>query len=97
MQDINYQPFGEVKNPTGATPGTTNYTTEQFNGGDLLAAFGVVNLGARVYDPVIGRFLSRDAILQGNNPYAFASNDPVNRADPTGLDDEELRGRGKTK
>ena len=71
VQDINYQPFGEVKNPAGATPGTTNYENEQWNGGDLLAALGVVNLGARVYDPVIGRFLSRDPILQADNPYCL--------------------------
>ena len=66
-------------------PGTTNYENEQWNGGDLLAAFGVVNLGARVYDPVIGRFLSRDPILQASNPYVFAGNDPVNMSDPTGM------------
>src|SRR5262249_40065495 len=88
VQGIDYQPYGEVKNPTGATPGTANYTSEQWNGGDLLKAFGVVNLGARLYDPVIGRFVARDPIISGKNPYAFASNDPVNRVDPTGLDDD---------
>jgi RHS repeat-associated protein len=85
VQDIDYQPFGEVKNPTGAQPGTTNYTSEQWNGGDLLAALGVVQLGARIYDPVIGRFLSRDPIISAKSPYAFAGNDPINKSDPTGL------------
>ena len=88
VQDIDYQPFGEVRNPSGATPGTTNYENEQWNGGDRLAAFGVVNLGARLYDPVIGRFLSRDPVFDaGNkfNPYAFAGNDPVNQSDPSGM------------
>ena len=85
MQDVSYQPFGEAGGKIGATPGTTNYENEQWNGGDLLAAFGVVNLGARVYDPVIGRFLSRDPILQASNPYVFAGNDPVNSSDPTGM------------
>ena len=66
VQDVSYQPFGEARQPDGATPGTTNYENEQWNGGDLLAAFGVVNLGARVYDPVIGRFLSRDPISRHN-------------------------------
>ncbi len=70
---------------TGATPGSTNYTSEQWNGGDLLKAFGVVNLGARLYDPVIGRFLSRDPLISARNPYGFADNDPVNKSDPTGL------------
>jgi len=85
VQGIDYQPFGEVKNPTGGTPGNTNYTSDQFNGGDLLAALGVVQLGARIYDPVIGRFLSRDPIISARSPYAFAANDPVNKIDPTGL------------
>jgi RHS repeat-associated protein len=67
VQGVSYQPFGEAAT-TGATPGTTNYENKQWNGGDLLAAFGVVNLGARVYDPTIGRFLSRDPILQASNP-----------------------------
>ena len=69
---------------------------EQWNGGDLLAAFGVVNLGARVYDPVIGRFLSRDPILQAKSPYAFAGNDPVNRSDPTGMLETCGSGPGET-
>jgi len=92
-QGIDYQPFGEVRNPTDATAGMTNYENQQFNGGDLLAAFGVVNLGARVYDPVVGRFLSRDAVI-GGNPYGFANNDPINRIDPTGLFPASVGGPG---
>jgi len=60
-------------------------TSRKRRHGDLLAAFGVVNLGARVYDPVIGRFLSRDPIIQAKSPYAFADNDPINKIDPTGM------------
>lgn len=96
VQDVDYKPYGETVCDPFATaadcpdPGTKNYTDEQWNGGDLLTAtgFGVNLLGARVYDPVIGRFLSRDPIFDarnGFNPYAFAANDPINRSDPTGL------------
>src|SRR4029079_2676504 len=58
--------------------------------GDSLAAFGISQLGARLYDPSIGRFISRDPLLiprtaSTTNPYAFADNDPVNASDPSGL------------
>src|SRR5262249_11740397 len=51
LQTLDYEPFGEVASRTGATPGTPQYTSEQWNDGDLLAPFGVVQLGARLYDP----------------------------------------------
>jgi RHS repeat-associated protein len=90
VQDVDYSPFGEPTS-TGAQPGSSLYSHDQWNGGDALAALGVSHLGARLYDPVIGRFLSRDPLLvprtaATTNPYAFAMNDPVNRSDPSGLD-----------
>lgn len=90
LQDVDYQPYGESKS-SGAQPGSAQYTRSQWNGEDALAAFGLSHLGARLYDPVIGRFLSRDPLLvprtaASTNPYAFAMNDPVNRSDPSGLD-----------
>jgi RHS repeat-associated protein len=99
VQSVDYQPFGESKS-TGAAPGTPDYTSYQWNGGEALAEFGLSHLGARVYDPVIGRFLSRDPLLisrtaSSSNPYMFAVNDPWNAADPSGLDaltcDEECQ------
>src|SRR5207342_3521087 len=32
VQGVSYQPFGEAVDKTGATPGTTNYENEQWNG-----------------------------------------------------------------
>jgi RHS repeat-associated protein len=89
VQDINYRPFGKPTS-TGAQPGSPLYSNEQWNQGDYLAAFGISQLGARLYDPAIGRFLSRDPLLiprtaATTNPYAFAYNDPVNKNDPSGL------------
>jgi RHS repeat-associated protein len=90
LQDVSYQPFGEATS-TGVAPGSPLYTNEQWNGGDALSAFGLTQVGARIYDPVIGRFLSRDPLTivrsaATSNPYAFSANDPVNRSDPTGRD-----------
>jgi RHS repeat-associated protein len=91
VQEVDYQPFGTAKSQ-GAAPNAASYTNAQWNGGDALAAFDLFQLGARIYDPRVGRFLSRDPLVLprsagSSNPYAFAANDPVNGADPTGLDD----------
>lgn len=94
LQDVTYQPFGEVTSTGGSgTPNSPAYTSMQWNGGDNLAAFGLAQVGARIYDPVLGRFLGRDPVVAMrsaamSNPYAFAMNDPINRSDPSGLDPE---------
>ncbi|WP_205795757.1 RHS repeat-associated core domain-containing protein [Micromonospora sp. CMU55-4] len=51
---------------------------------------GLTHLGAREYDPTIGRFISVDPINDPGNPqqlsaYAYASNNPVTFSDPSGL------------
>ncbi len=91
VQDIDYQPFGEAWSTGLAQPGTLLYSSAQWNGGDTLASFSLSQLGARLYDPVVGRFLSRDPLFvprtaATTNPYAFAMNDPINLSDTTGLD-----------
>ncbi|MGW5422550.1 ricin-type beta-trefoil lectin domain protein [Streptomyces sp. NPDC003943] len=53
-------------------------------------ASGYQPLGARLYDPVVGRFLSADPVLDLNDPmqsngYAYANNNPVTFSDPSGL------------
>ncbi|WP_410093982.1 ricin-type beta-trefoil lectin domain protein [Streptomyces sp. MS191] len=53
-------------------------------------ASGYQPLGARLYDPVVGRFLSADPVLDLNDPlqsngYTYAHNNPVTYSDPTGL------------
>jgi RHS repeat-associated protein len=89
-QDLSYEPFGEGRGSGSAAP-TPADSLRQWNYGEELAPLGLYRLGARIYDPVIGRFLSRDPLTvprggSSTNPYAFALNDPVNSADPTGLD-----------
>ena len=46
-----------------------------------------VTLGARDYDPEVGRWISKDPILFDggqSNIYAYINNDPVNHTDPSG-------------
>ncbi|WP_434600134.1 RHS repeat-associated core domain-containing protein [Streptomyces sp. A5-4] len=42
-------------------------------------------MGARYYDPTLGRFTEPDPSGQERNPYLYAGGDPVNQIDPTGL------------
>jgi RHS repeat-associated protein len=86
-------PFG---NPRGAsTPWVSNHGFLDAAQNSLTTSSGsgtpaITQLGAREYDPAIGRFLSVDPILevgdtQAINGYAYANNDPVNSTDPSGL------------
>ncbi|MFG3492840.1 RHS repeat-associated core domain-containing protein [Streptomyces sp. NPDC047972] len=42
-------------------------------------------MGARYYDPHLGHFTQPDPSGQETNPYLYATGDPINRIDPTGL------------
>lgn len=59
----------------------------RFQGRECSAATGLVNFRMRWYDPVTGRWLSKDPIgLSGGlNLYAFCEGDPVNKTDPDGM------------
>ena len=44
-------------------------------------------MGARYYDPNLGRFLQQDPLGGGgSSQYAYAASDPCNNSDPTGLE-----------
>ncbi|HUR05742.1 MAG TPA: RHS repeat-associated core domain-containing protein, partial [Nonomuraea sp.] len=55
----------------------------QRSSGDSLA--GLILMGARLYNPTTGRFLQTDPVLGGSdNPYEYASQDPINNLDLDG-------------
>ena len=55
-----------------------------------VAEVGLVNMNARLYDPVIGRFVSADTMVPSltrplaYNRYAYVEGNPVSSRDPTG-------------
>jgi RHS repeat-associated protein len=60
-----------------------------FVGGTVDSSTGLVHLGAREYDPTIGRFLSVDPVIDETDPqqlqgYSYANNSPVSMTDPDG-------------
>ncbi len=61
-----------------------------FVDGTLDASTGLTHLGAREYDPGIGRFISVDPVMDLADPqqmqgYSYANNSPVTFSDATGL------------
>ncbi|MFC9061905.1 RHS repeat-associated core domain-containing protein, partial [Streptomyces sp. NPDC057074] len=42
-------------------------------------------MGHRYYEPTLGRFTQPDPSGQETNPYLYASGDPINNSDPSGL------------
>jgi RHS repeat-associated protein len=61
-----------------------------FAGMFQLPGYGVYFTKHRVYDPDLGRWISRDPLhhaelTQGANLYTYVGNDPINRTDPLGL------------
>nr|BFE51098.1 hypothetical protein GCM10017745_45250 [Saccharothrix mutabilis subsp. capreolus] len=79
-------PFGGER---GQAPG--RWVGERgFVGGTKDASTGLTHLGAREYDPDIGRFLSVDPLIDDKDPqqmhgYLYGNNNPLSFSDPDGL------------
>jgi RHS repeat-associated protein len=80
-----FDSFGNKINSTGTTPNNYLYRGEQFDP-DL----NLYYLRARYYNPLTGRFMSRDAydglpwLPVTLHRYLYAGGEPVNLADPSG-------------
>lgn len=76
-----YWPYGETRS-SGTHPELANNRLRYIGG--HYEQDHRYKLGARYYDPTIGRFTQLDPTGQEVNPYAYANDDPVNYLDPTG-------------
>ncbi|MFD9744759.1 polymorphic toxin-type HINT domain-containing protein [[Kitasatospora] papulosa] len=88
--------------PFGAPRGTQSAAwlgDKGFVGGTADEDTELTHLGAREYDPTIGRFISVDPIMnlvdpQQLNGYTYGNNNPATHSDPTGLCPADLCGAG---
>lgn len=61
-----------------------------YTGHEMLPEFGIINMNGRLYDPVLGRFLSPDNYVQSPynsqnfNRYSYCLNNPLKYTDPSG-------------
>ena len=87
LDTYRYAPFG------GLLAGGTSDNNRRFTG-QPQDPTGLYYLRARYYDPMTGRFLTRDpfpgfaALPQTQHPYVYVGNNPVNLIDPAGLTGE---------
>ena len=81
--------------PRDATDWSSEYAGELFagrgfTGHEHLTEFSLINMNGRIYDPILGRFLSPDPHVQmpdypnNYNRYSYALNNPLIYTDPDG-------------
>ena len=93
VDKYSFGPWGARRDTTDWS--LTNVPTEflfdrGFTGHEHLDEFNLINMNGRVYDPILGRFLSPDNYIQmpdytqNLNRYSYALNNPLIYTDPTG-------------
>jgi RHS repeat-associated protein len=76
---------------TTASGGKSDITPRGYTGHEMLDDLGLVHMNGRIYDPLLGRMLSADIVVQapGNlqayNRYSYVMNNPATYTDPTGF------------
>jgi RHS repeat-associated protein len=94
-QRLSFDAWGNRRDPiTGVKPDSTGVagvvTVRGFTGHEHLDEFGLINMNGRVYDPMLGMFISPDNFVQAPdftqnfNRYAYCLNNPLMYTDPTG-------------
>ena len=69
---------------------TSKITLRGFTGHEQMDEVGLVHMGGRIYDPILGRFLQADPMVQAPeniqnlNRYSYVMNNPLNKTDPSG-------------
>ena len=96
LAEYSYDPWGRLRDPQTLAPYDAASQPELllgdrgFTGHEHLAFFGLVNMNARLYDPLAGRFLSPDPYIQAPdntqnlNRYSYALNNPLKYTDESG-------------
>lgn len=76
--------FGNLVDPNATNPSRSFLANTGAMGTQLPGGQRLVYIGHRVYDPDLGRFLTRDCEQDGPNWYVYGGNNPVMMHDPSG-------------
>lgn len=93
--EYSYTAWGRLRNPSTQTiyeldKEPTLFLGRGYTGHEHLPWFGLINMNARLYDPLLMRFLSPDPFVsapdfsQSFNRYSYALNNPLKYTDPNG-------------
>ena len=97
VERLAYDPWGKRRNIT-SNPGLPDTldaivgqrTDRGYTEHEHLDEIGVIHMNGRIYDPLVGRFMSADPFiqspddLQSYNRYSYVMNNPLARTDPSG-------------
>jgi RHS repeat-associated protein len=96
VERLAYDPWGKRRFITGAADTLDAITGVNIDRGftmhEHIDEMGIINMNGRIYDPLIGRFMSADPIIQAPynlksfNRYSYVWNNPLKMWDPTGFD-----------
>ena len=93
VEEYSNDAWGRRRNPTNWTYDSIpqpQFMHRGYTFHEMLDEFGLINMNGRCYDPVVGRFLSPDIIVQNPNNtqcynrYSYAINNPLKYTDPSG-------------
>ncbi|MEI7469404.1 MAG: RHS repeat-associated core domain-containing protein, partial [Chloroflexota bacterium] len=93
-ESLSFDAWGARRDPStwASTTGLgRNSSNRGFTGHEPLDELGLVHMNGRVYDPLIGRFISADPFIQFEdnsqslNRYSYVLNGPLSSIDPDGF------------
>ena len=93
VEKLSFDAFGKRRLSTwnNGLPTIVSNNTRGFTGHEMLDAVGLIHMNGRVYDPLLGRFLSADPFvqfpknMQSLNRYSYVLNNPLSYTDPSGF------------
>ena len=88
---LSYDPWGRRRNTTNFGYDNVNHTFDRgYTLHEHYDEFDLINMNGRLYDPILGRMLSPDVVIQDEqssqayNRYSYCFNNPVMFSDPDG-------------
>ena len=91
VERLSYDPWGRRRNTTDFGYGNVSHTFDRgYTLHEHYDEFDLINMNGRLYDPILGRMLSPDMVIQDEqnsqayNRYSYCFNNPLRYTDPSG-------------